>query len=885
MKRFSAMILLMLLMLQICPVAFAQGVEIYPATISGKIVLNGINYSDKVDSVYVYAVNSDNYSANTYAKSDGSYSITVNAPSDGSKRTFNIYAVVHLNTGAQFGAGDPATIEASAGVNYAHDFTQDMATLNIDASFTNNDWKKLYLLYYSEPSKHLYYEVTVDKKDSHSLDIPADVAFIWNKRYVYPENSDKFGRKELDKKEFMAKQGEVINLTWNGSFSVISKIHGTISFSPLPEGTLLQHRLYTQFSDNYYKNDCDYNINCPETGSNIYMTMFSYFNNSRQTLYWPYSYYSNNNNPYINLSSGEDRVINFTAVPSVIKGKVKITGSASLKDMIPDESSVVAKGKSDTITRGGESHSKIDPNTGEYTNYLTPGVWDTDCYDMFFANYSSDPLNYMFSYFYYRTVSDNAVKVEPGQVIAGQDKEIPTGMVTVKFTSSDGSLISKPEIHGGCSENVNGEVRSIDVNGEGPRQALNETQATIVAPPGTYTIYTQANVNGSDVIFEPKIVVVIKGVHSVLEVNGPSLNVANPVAELYTDNDSITVKGTATDDDAVSSVKINGKDAKITSTNNSKDNNEVQFEEEIPILKGPNRIETIASDSSGKVSSDIRYIYFDSKAPVLSIESPDGTMTDSGSVIIRGQATDDSKIESIVINASNVDFISTGNPADPNEVSFQKTVTLLDGVNKFTVTANDNCKRSTSSSILVNRVNKPQLGQEEIHVDKNELADITTTVYGSTPVSVMNGTGVLIPGTDYNIYENNITIKKSYLNYYFTKFPDQNLYLNINLSNGKNVILTVYTGATAHPEISPVNLSYTGADVNMGCVLSGNYIASIRNDNSPLIQRIDYTYSPATQELIIRKGFIADYFFKNTSDLKLDIKFTGGDVKTVTIRK
>ncbi|HEX9059605.1 MAG TPA: X2-like carbohydrate binding domain-containing protein [Clostridia bacterium] len=889
MKKFSIILSLVLLISCLCPAAFAQGVEVYPATITGQITLNGMKYTDKVERATVYADNYDGYNANVEANKDGTYSLTVNAPADGAARTFNVHARVYLTASSleQFDAGEPVRINVVKGGTYKQDFSQDMATLNIDASFTNDDWQSLSPFYNSGSYQYIYYNLGISKTGTHTVDIPANVPFKWVWGYAYPKNTDKFDRFTLDKKEFTAKPGETVNLIWNGSFletPAKCKIHGTISYSPLPEGTLTQHYINIGSANASLKADGNYQLNNVTPGNSQVMTVYSCFNN-HQYLYWPYINSTKSNTaPFFNLSAGEDKTVNYTAVPSMIKGKVNMTGSLSLNDLTSN-SDILLTGKYNTDMYGAGSRDYFDTKTGDYALYLIPGGWDlSNNYDIYFSSNLSDPAKYMNGNFYYRASSNASVTVEPGKVTE-QNAELPTGLVTIKFTSSDGSLIKNPFIQGIMNESTNGSSRSCNVYGNGPSQALSETQATIAAPPGTYVLNTSAYVNNSNITFEPKVVVVVKGVHTVLEVNGPTLNVTGPQAELYTDGDKITVKGTATDDVQVRSVKINGTEAKLTSTANAKDPNEVKFEEEILLSKGPNKIETIAYDSSGKISSDTRYVYVDSSSPVLSVDTPDGISTDSDSMVISGKATDDSKIDSITINGSAVDFIASGNPADPNEVSFKKTVSLSNGINKFTVSANDNCKRSTSTTISVTKVDNATLSPAEIRADRNALLDVTATVYGNTPSSIMNGTGVLIPDKDYTISGNSITIKKGYLTYYFTKFPEQNLYLNVILSNGKSVVLTVYTGGTSHPEISSSSLIYTGTDVTTGCTLNGNYIASVKNGDTSLLQRIDYTYSNDTNKLVIRKGFLETYFSRNTAALKLDIKFTGGDVKTITISK
>ncbi|HEX9059332.1 MAG TPA: 5'-nucleotidase C-terminal domain-containing protein, partial [Clostridia bacterium] len=177
------------------------------------------------------------------------------------------------------------------------------------------------------------------------------------------------------------------------------------------------------------------------------------------------------------------------------------------------------------------------------------------------------------------------------------------------------------------------------------------------------------------------------------------------------------------------------------------------------------------------------------------------------------------------------------------------------------------------------------LEPDEIHVNAERLSDISVNIGDNTLVSIMNGTGTLIPEVDYKVTGNVITISKWYLGYYFNKFPDHNLYLKFNFENGKSSVLTVYTGDTPHVVLTPETLSYDvkSGDAGLGLVLNGNFISGIKSDDSGLTQRIDYSYAPYSQILYIRKGYLNTFFSKNTGPLKLTVYFTGDQPKTVVL--
>jgi hypothetical protein len=91
-------------------------------------------------------------------------------------------------------------------------------------------------------------------------------------------------------------------------------------------------------------------------------------------------------------------------------------------------------------------------------------------------------------------------------------------------------------------------------------------------------------------------------------------------------------------------------------------------------------------------------IIYDIGAPDVVITEPTGYQHVPGrTVLVEGTATDDSEIASITVNGVAVEFTSTNNPDDPNEVSYSTTVEGLDyGENTVTVVATDSYDKTTS---------------------------------------------------------------------------------------------------------------------------------------------------------------------------------------------
>ena len=96
-------------------------------------------------------------------------------------------------------------------------------------------------------------------------------------------------------------------------------------------------------------------------------------------------------------------------------------------------------------------------------------------------------------------------------------------------------------------------------------------------------------------------------------------------------------------------------------------------------------------------------IVHDIGAPILDITQPLGFEHVPGTtVLVEGTATDDSGVDSITVNGVEVEFTSTNNPNDPNEVSFSTTVEGLEfGENTITVVATDTYDKTTSVERIV----------------------------------------------------------------------------------------------------------------------------------------------------------------------------------------
>jgi hypothetical protein len=148
----------------------------------------------------------------------------------------------------------------------------------------------------------------------------------------------------------------------------------------------------------------------------------------------------------------------------------------------------------------------------------------------------------------------------------------------------------------------------------------------------------------------------------------------------------------------------------------------------------------VADDSStvfGCTWVDVKagdVVDMDLGAPTVTILEPGGLQHLLGSsVVVKGTATGDVQIDAIEVNGEPVDFESTGNPRDDNEVGFTTTVTgLAIGENTITVVATDvDGKTSTVERTVISDNEAPTIDSFAVLPSELvKLGDLTTVTAG-----------------------------------------------------------------------------------------------------------------------------------------------------------
>ncbi|MFW9789319.1 MAG: PKD domain-containing protein, partial [Candidatus Thorarchaeota archaeon] len=135
-------------------------------------------------------------------------------------------------------------------------------------------------------------------------------------------------------------------------------------------------------------------------------------------------------------------------------------------------------------------------------------------------------------------------------------------------------------------------------------------------------------------------------------------------------------------------------------------------------------------------------VTLDIEAPQVDITQPGGSEHICGSSVeVVGTATDISGVASITVNGAPVDFFSTGNPDDENEVSFSTTVgdLVVNEWNIITIVITD----TLGNSIAVDR---------QVYRDPCNLPPEITSISGPMdPVSVENSVDMFATFTDPDI--------------------------------------------------------------------------------------------------------------------------------------
>lgn len=691
----------------------AGDVELHPGYFTGIVTVG----SEPINRISVSA-SGGGFSGSTSSNSN-SYTLTI----EGGDWNYNIYATAYMNSNrdymsfpsqtASVAVGETKTVNfnvtpgyvvgkitvnggtLTSGYLYAYGTGSSSRTrINSDGTYR--------IPVYPNTNVRIYGTVYVNiGSTSASYSLP-------NKYVDVSSGSNSTVNWELDVSLAGGSPGSISgNVTVNG---VSGTVRSSISaYGPSKDVNGTPYPWSSSFYKNIYGNGAYSQANL--NPGQWYFYPSTYFYDYKSSLNHPYATY----NRYVTLPPGGNVVNNFGFNPGFVKGSLILSGSVLTQDL--NYAYVYGNGIYGAPSYGGYASTTVNTNTGIYDMVLSSGNWDVYRVNLRFYNSSSYLNNYINAYDYtkHRSYTGTPVNVTSGETTYNHDFNFQTGTVTIRFTVAGGGTLSSPRINGWNRTYENGTLAlytSVNAYGSGTPTTVGEVKA--IALPGLYDFDAYAYVGGSYTKFGRIRVDVQPGTDKVIDIGGPELTITSPTPEYYTSGSSVNVSGTATDDTGVANVTVNGNLVTITSTNNPEDPNEVSFNTTLSINSGPNQVTIVATDTSGKIGSDSRWVYQDNAAPTLSWTPTDGTTTSDSSVTVSGTATDDNQITKITVNGLSVSLTPDTTTADPNDVTFTTTVNLVDGDNPIKVVATDNSKRTTSQ---IHTVTKSDIVIVEATVD------------------------------------------------------------------------------------------------------------------------------------------------------------------------
>lgn len=260
----------------------------------------------------------------------------------------------------------------------------------------------------------------------------------------------------------------------------------------------------------------------------------------------------------------------------------------------------------------------------------------------------------------------------PGLRLVVQDTTAPTLTITAPANGYVTSAASVT-VSGAVSDNVG--VASVTVNGAAATVTNGTFSKSVSLNAGSNTITVKATDMSGNATTVTRTVV--------RDNTGPTLNVSAPSDELVTANASVTVSGTVSDANGVSSVTVNGTAIEVINGS---------FSKSVTLSAGSNTITVIATDSIGNTTTITRTVSQATQGPLMTIISPvDGFITNESSILVSGTVSDSvATVSGVTVN---------GVTATVNGEAFSATVPLSEGNNTLTVIGANSVGLTTTETV------------------------------------------------------------------------------------------------------------------------------------------------------------------------------------------
>jgi hypothetical protein len=677
---------LILFGLALTPAAMsAEDVVLVPGYISGTATVTGESITALSVGATWTAPDGTNYSASTYVSNGSTYTLTVNVP-QGSTPTYTVYATAYLASGGYL-SFPSQTVGVTASNTSVADFS--LTPGYIAASVTSTVAGSLSYAYFYAGGASVYAPA-----GSGTLTVAPGSNYVYGYAY-FTDGTYAF----LDYQYPTVTAGDTTTVSWTVTPpppAAKGNITGSVHVNGATPDSTYVTASGPSYVSGYAAGDGSFSFADVVAGG-YYFSTYSYFGNSY--LYHPDSAYSPARS--VTVSSGATSNVDITVNTASMSGKLTLTGSASLSQA--NSASLSANGASGTNASGASAGTSPNPQTGAYSLTLTDGGWSpTSLYLNFYDAAPATFLNESLNFFDYRSYY-NPVTLAAGDAVT-KNLTYGTGAVTVNFSVLGGATLSSPYLDGNCYAYEAGNVvRYYSFYAYGNASNATDAAVKFVGMGATCTVNAWALVGGSYTKFGTLTLDVVPGTDVVVDIGGPSLTVNSPEAASITDQASIVVTGTATDDVAVDSVTVNGVVATLTPGASMP---QVSFSSPVSLDLGPNQIVTVATDSSGKSSSDTRTVYRDGAAPTLNWSPDDQSTTNASIVNVTGTADDDAGIATVTVNGTIV-FQSAAPGSGPTHVDFNVPHTLHLGDNFIEVVATDISTRVTPQTHKVTYTEQP----------------------------------------------------------------------------------------------------------------------------------------------------------------------------------
>ncbi len=208
------------------------------------------------------------------------------------------------------------------------------------------------------------------------------------------------------------------------------------------------------------------------------------------------------------------------------------------------------------------------------------------------------------------------------------------------------------------------------------------TWTPVAAESGTHTV----SFRGTDRTGNTSSPLVVSFVVLAADVIPPVLKVSTLTDGSFTKNQVLNIDGSVSDDRGFKEVSINGTAVSL--------NADGSFSYALQLVSGANQVEVKASDLAGNISTDVRTINLDQKAPFLIITSPsDNSKVGTALMEITG-SVDESSSVAVKLGGIAQSHMMNGN-------DFTASVSLVPGPNTIEVTATDQANNSSSEKRTV----------------------------------------------------------------------------------------------------------------------------------------------------------------------------------------